>query len=141
MPIRAFGPTCALGSSKNIFILCAINPDATGIPATTRAANTFNTRNVLIFVVFAPAHLATDTFYSASSFCNARNEFAATTRAVAKHLRGNARKFVSCLFSVWYRHRAVTDVFEGCSARSSPKTIKMEYSINETDLSPLFENA
>lgn len=41
------------------------------------------------------AHLATDTFYSASSFCNARNEFTATTRAAAKHLRGNARKFVS----------------------------------------------
>jgi len=101
---------------KNIFILCKINLAVTDVPAATRATNMLNARNVLIFVVLvARAHLATDTFYSASSFCNARNEFTVTTRAVAKHLKGNARKFVSWLLSLWCEHRACDEYFEGCS--------------------------
>lgn len=41
------------GSSKNIFILCKINPAVTDVPAATRATSMLNARNVLIFVVFA----------------------------------------------------------------------------------------
>lgn len=97
MPIRVRPDTAFnLVLRKTFSSFAKSIPAVTDVPAATRATNMLNARNVLIFVVFvARAHLATDTFYSASSFCNARNEFTPTARAVAKHLRGNVRKFVS----------------------------------------------
>jgi len=121
VPIRIWSATAfsrVLRKKKNIFVLCEINLDVTGAtPAATRITNERVQRvgNVLIFVVFVQAHLATDTFYSVSSFCNARNEFAATTRAAAKHLRGKCTKIrLMVVFSVAQTSSVCDERFEGC---------------------------